>query len=251
MGLERDAQQEVDKRRSKAVASQLCMYCIARSDDPEDQRSTLGDVALREKTLRTGTARNCALVSQLVIPNIFAAALMYDIGLSSSTNKEEVREGQAPLQTPALGTRLFFAIMLVYRVLTTCYVSARASRFSLELLASTCFNPAGWLTTCCASARASCLRRSSLLSHEDYVKNQSTPILSVSPSGAVLCWSCASSSEGSCVLDGSRDRLIRAVSVVDCPVARRILKEKGGLEKARLEQKSWRRKCFARRRRLS
>ncbi|KAI6951497.1 hypothetical protein KC348_g26 [Hortaea werneckii] len=200
MGLERDAQQEVDKRRSKAVASQLCMYCIARSDDPEDQRSTLGDVALREKTLRTGTARNCALVSQLVIPNIFAAALMYDIGLSSSTNKEEVREGQAPLQTPALGTRLFFAIMLVYRVLTTCYVSARASRFSLELLASTCFNPAGWLTTCFIRVSFRCC--------------------------AVLVV---------CFFVGGE----------------RILKEKGGLEKARLEQKSWRRKCFARRRRLS
>ncbi|KAI7508550.1 hypothetical protein KC364_g48 [Hortaea werneckii] len=46
-----------------------------------------------------------------------------------------------------------FAIMLVYRGLTTCYVSARASCFSLELLASTCFkHPA--------------VRGSSLLSHE-------------------------------------------------------------------------------------
>ncbi|KAI7456589.1 hypothetical protein KC368_g55 [Hortaea werneckii] len=198
MGLERDAQQEVDKRRSKAVASQLCMYCIARSDDPEDQRSTLGDVALREKTLRTGTARNCALVSQLVIPNIFAAALMYDIGLSSSTNKEEVREGQAPLQTPALGTR------------------------------------PGWLTTCCASARASCLRRSSLLSHEDYVKNQSTPILSVSPSGAVLCWSCASSSEGSCVLDGSRPSH-------SCCVCCRLSRRKTNSEGKGWKKRAWNR----------
>ena len=36
---------------------------------------------------------------------ISAAALKFETGFSSSTNKQEAREGHVPLQTPALRTR--------------------------------------------------------------------------------------------------------------------------------------------------